>query len=100
MKSLSPTAASYPARSTPSAARGRALITGLGGFTGSYLAQELHADGYEVFGTAYGSEEVANNIFTVDLCDQQRLNEVIADVRADVVFHLAALIAIPFSYHS
>ncbi|NMM25970.1 MAG: NAD-dependent epimerase/dehydratase family protein [Glaciimonas sp.] len=91
MNPSSPTAASHPARPTPSAVRGRALITGLRGFTGSYLAQELEADGYEVFGTAHGNEELANNIFAVDLCDRQRLNEVIADVRADVVFHLAAI---------
>ena len=29
----------------------RALITGLRGFTGHYLAQELSAAGYRVFGT-------------------------------------------------
>lgn len=91
MKPFFPVEATYPAPSIPSAVRGRALITGLGGFTGSYLAQELYADGYEVFGTAHGGEAVSNNIFEVDLCDQRRLNEVIADVRADVVFHLAAI---------
>lgn len=91
MNPSSPAAAGQTALSTSSAARGRALITGLRGFTGYYLAQELSADGYEVFGTAHGSEELANNIFAVDLCDRQRLHEVVANVRPDVVFHLAAI---------
>ncbi|RYE65421.1 MAG: NAD-dependent epimerase/dehydratase family protein, partial [Oxalobacteraceae bacterium] len=30
----------------------RALITGLAGFTGRYMAQELTDAGYRVFGTA------------------------------------------------
>lgn len=86
-----PAAIGQTSLATPSAVRGRALITGLRGFTGRYLAQELSADGYEVFGTAHGSEELANNVFAVDLCDRLRLQQVIADVRADVVFHLAAI---------
>lgn len=77
--------------SAPTAVRGRALITGLRGFTGRYLAQELSADGYEVFGTAHGSEELASNVSAVDLCDRRRLQQVISDVRPDVVFHLAAI---------
>lgn len=77
--------------SAPTAVRGRALITGLRGFTGRYLAQELSADGYEVFGTAHGGEEPASNVSAVDLCDRQRLQQVISDVRPDVVFHLAAI---------
>lgn len=75
----------------PSTLRGRALITGLRGFTGRYLAQELSADGYEVFGTAHGGEELASNVFAADLGDRQRLQQIIADVRPDVVFHLAAI---------
>ncbi|MDF3101827.1 NAD-dependent epimerase/dehydratase family protein, partial [Burkholderia semiarida] len=34
----------------------RALVTGLGGFTGDYLAKSLQAAGYRVFGTTHGSE--------------------------------------------
>ncbi|MEO8407778.1 MAG: GDP-mannose 4,6-dehydratase [Oxalobacteraceae bacterium] len=91
MNPSSPVAIGQTTLTTPSAIRGRALITGLRGFTGSYLAQELSADGYEVFGTAHGGEELADNIFGVDLCDRQRLREVIAKVHPDVVFHLAAI---------
>lgn len=91
MNPSTPVAVGQIAQPAPPPARGRALITGLRGFTGHYLAQELSADGYEVFGTAHGSEELANNIFAVDLCDRQRLQEVVANVRPDVVFHLAAI---------
>jgi nucleoside-diphosphate-sugar epimerase len=69
----------------------RVLITGLHGFTGYYLAQELAAAGYRVFGTAIAGEPTAENIFTVDLCDRARVAEVVALVQPDVVVHLAAI---------
>jgi GDP-6-deoxy-D-talose 4-dehydrogenase len=69
----------------------RALITGLRGFTGHYLAQELEAAGYRVFGTAYGVEVEGENVHTVDLCDRDALTKVVAAVQPDVVAHLAAI---------
>lgn len=69
----------------------RALITGLHGFTGHYLAQELRAAGYQVFGTAIAGEPTVDNIFTVDLCDRARVAEVVALVQPDMVVHLAAI---------
>lgn len=69
----------------------RALITGLLGFTGRYLARELEAAGYVVFGTAHGSEPSGKNIFSVDLCDRKRVAEVVSAVCPDVVAHLAAI---------
>lgn len=69
----------------------RALITGLGGFTGRYLAQELECAGYQVFGTAHGHEPLEKNLFAVDLCDRNELRRVIAEIRPSVVAHLAAI---------
>lgn len=69
----------------------RALVTGLGGFTGRYLAQSLRDAGYRVFGTAHGAEPVASDMYTVDLCDRDELARVVADVKPDVVAHLAAI---------
>ena len=43
----------------------RALITGLCGFTGRYLAQDLADAGYEVFGTALPGEGGGPNSFRV-----------------------------------
>lgn len=69
----------------------RALITGLRGFTGHYLAQELEAAGYRVFGTAHGVEAGGENVRAVDLCDLDALTKVVAAVQPDVVVHLAAI---------
>lgn len=69
----------------------RALITGLGGFTGRYLARELEAAGYEVFGTVHGAEAAGDRRFAVDLCDRAGLAEVVAQIRPQVVAHLAAI---------
>ncbi|AIO33587.1 NAD-dependent epimerase/dehydratase family protein [Burkholderia pseudomultivorans] len=69
----------------------RALVTGLGGFTGDYLAQSLRAAGYRVFGTAHGSDAVGPDVYRVDLCDRAELAKVVADVQPDVVAHLAAI---------
>ncbi len=69
----------------------RALITGLRGFTGHYLALELEAAGYRVFGTAHGAEARGEDVYAADLCDRDALAEVVAAVQPDVVAHLAAV---------
>lgn len=69
----------------------RALITGLGGFTGRYLAQELELAGYLVFGTAHGSEPARERTFAVDLCDRAEMRRVVSEIRPSVVAHLAAI---------
>jgi len=69
----------------------RALITGLRGFTGYYMARELTAAGYHVFGTVLPGSETGPDIFTVDLNDRAALAAVIEQVRPDVVVHLAAI---------
>ena len=69
----------------------RALITGLGGFTGRYLASELEAAGYRVFGTAHGNDPVGPDMFAVDLGNREELRHVVAEVRPDMVAHLAAI---------
>jgi len=69
----------------------RALITGINGFTGRYLAPELQAAGYRVFGTGHHGESGGTDIYTVDLCDRDGLGAVVAEVRPDVVAHLAAI---------
>lgn len=68
----------------------RALITGLAGFTGYYLARELEAAGYEVHGLGAGPASVAN-YHQVDLADAVGLRAVIEQVQPVVVAHLAAV---------
>lgn len=67
-----------------------ALITGLNGFTGQYIAQKLTDEGYDVFGTGSHAVDI-NGYFQVDLLDQAGLLEVVQQVKPDVVVHLAAI---------
>lgn len=81
----------------------RALITGLRGFTGHYLARELGAAGYRVFGTvlpdgATGADSAggpdaafAAEVFPADLLDRAAVAGVIEQVRPDVAVHLAGI---------
>lgn len=81
-----------------SAGRRRALVTGLAGFTGRYVAEALEAAGYEVWGTV--SPEAAPpadpalaraRLLQADLLDPDALREAVAEARPDAVIHLAAL---------
>lgn len=85
-----------------------ALVTGADGFIGSHLTQQLLADGWRVRALAqYNSfnnwgwlEQVAPcpelEIVCGDVRDADFCRHISRDV--DTVFHLAALIAIPYSY--
>ena len=88
------------------------LVTGADGFIGSHLAEELVRRGYDV--RAFVLYNSFNSWGWLDHCgaDVKGKFEVFAsDIRdpngvrqamkgCDVVFHLAALISIPYSYHS
>lgn len=69
----------------------RALITGLRGFTGYYMARELTAAGYRVYGTVMPGEELGPDIFAVDLCDREAVARMVDEVQPDVVAHLAGI---------
>lgn len=88
------------------------LITGADGFIGSHLTEALIALGCDVRPFVYYNS--FNNwgwLDTLPSLDLKDLDVFAGDIRdphgvekamqgCDVVFHLAALIAIPFSYHS
>jgi NAD dependent epimerase/dehydratase len=88
------------------------LITGADGFIGSHLTEALINKGYDVRAFVYYNSfnsygwldsiptETKNKIefFAGDIRDPNGVREAMKGV--DIVFHLAALIAIPFSYHS
>ena len=90
----------------------KVLVTGADGFIGSHLTESLLEKGYDVKAfTYYNSfntwgwldtlpKEKLNQIevFSGDIRDPNGVREAMKGV--DQVFHLAALIAIPFSYHS
>lgn len=65
-----------------------ALITGISGFTGYYLAEELSSAGYKVMGLGH---EAARGVFACDLLDRATLADVVAQVQPEVVVHLAGI---------
>ncbi|MFC5511520.1 NAD-dependent epimerase/dehydratase family protein [Massilia jejuensis] len=81
-------------RCDPAAREGegkRALITGLRGFTGAYVARELEAAGYRVFGTAMPGDDSGSGMLPVDLCDRDAVAAMVEQVEPDVVVHLAGI---------
>ena len=90
----------------------KVLVTGADGFIGSHLTEALLEKGYEVkaftmynsFNTwgwldTFSKDKLREiEVFCGDIRDPNGVKEAMKGV--DKVFHLAALIAIPFSYHS
>lgn len=90
----------------------KVLVTGSDGFIGSHLTEELVKKGYQIKAFVYYNsfnnwgwldtlpKHIMENVevFQGDIRDPNGVEDAIKGVEA--VFHLAALIAIPFSYHS
>jgi len=88
------------------------LVTGADGFIGSHLTEELLERGYDVRAFVYynsfnswgwldtlSKDKLKNiEVFAGDIRDPHGVRHAIQG--CNVVFHLAALIAIPYSYHS
>ena len=90
----------------------KVLITGADGFIGSHLTEALIREGYDVRAFVYYNsfnswgwldqlpEEIKSQIdvFSGDIRDPYGTRKAMQD--CDAVLHLAALIGIPYSYHS
>lgn len=69
----------------------KALITGIKGFTGHYMAAELSAAGYEISGLGTSPSDTQKNYFSADLTDAKAVKAVVEHVQPDIVVHLAAI---------
>jgi GDPmannose 4,6-dehydratase len=77
----------------------RALITGIAGQDGSYLAEQLLADGFEVHGTTHRSlVNIEHLRDRVELHAPDTLAALIADLRPAEIYHLAAPSFVPDSW--
>jgi GDPmannose 4,6-dehydratase len=86
----------------------KALITGLTGQDGSYLAELLLTKGYQVFGLVRRSsssnlERITHfsgdiQILSGDLLDQSSLMDVIAESQPDEIYNLASQSYVPLSW--
>jgi NAD dependent epimerase/dehydratase len=90
----------------------KVLVTGADGFIGSHLVEELVKEGNKVKAFCYYnsfnswgwldnlSDEIMQNVevFTGDIRDPNGVRTAVKG--CSIVYHLAALIAIPYSYHS
>ena len=88
----------------------KVLVTGAGGFIGSHLVEELVMEGYDVrafvhynaAGSWHNLEKVSRDILdgievvSGDISDPFMVDTAVAG--CEVVYHLAALIGIPYSY--
>jgi GDPmannose 4,6-dehydratase len=85
----------------------RALVTGIGGQDGSYLAEQLLEQGYEVLGTVLGSPNNYENLDAVrdrirfvsmQLDDAESIRRALSEHEPDEVYHLASASFVPASW--
>src|SRR4051812_46387929 len=85
----------------------RAPITGVAGQDGSYLAELLLDEGYEVFGVVRDPDAPHDNLAAVadrvsliraDLLDQSSLRTALAESQPDELYNLAAPSFVPMSW--
>ncbi len=82
----------------------RALITGITGFAGSFLAQTLINRGDEVYGVSrrsrsdalYPAEKVT--LVSADLRDPNAVSTILSDTQPDAIYHLAAQAFVPTAW--
>jgi GDP-6-deoxy-D-talose 4-dehydrogenase len=72
----------------------RTLVTGVGGFTGRYVAGLLADHGHEVHGVVHASDGDivgVHRLYEADVAHLPAITQVVAEVRPDHVVHLAGI---------
>jgi GDP-4-dehydro-6-deoxy-D-mannose reductase len=86
----------------------KALITGINGFAGSYLAELLVGKNWEVAGTIQPGTSLTNiehiekslSLSSVDLLDKNGLDQMLKSFSPDVIFHLAGASSVKESFQN
>jgi GDP-4-dehydro-6-deoxy-D-mannose reductase len=79
----------------------RALIIGVGGFVGDYLAERLLLDGFDVSATKLPDEKYTRKnvtVFNLDILNADEFSDVLSTAYPDVIFHLAAQSSVALSW--
>jgi GDPmannose 4,6-dehydratase len=85
----------------------RALVTGIGGQDGSYLAELLLGHGYDVFGTVLGNPEQYESLapfrerlrfVELDLEDADGVRRALREIEPEEIYHLASASFVPASW--
>ncbi|HDS01785.1 MAG TPA: NAD-dependent epimerase/dehydratase family protein [candidate division Zixibacteria bacterium] len=84
----------------------KALITGVPGFAGSHLAENLLGHNYEVYGTHLPGESLRNlhgfrgelELSAMDFHKPERIPGLLKKIEPDYIFHLAALPSVAGSF--
>jgi len=84
----------------------RVFITGIAGFVGRYLAEELLKEGYQVSGSIYEEDPQENidflkgkaSLVQLNILDQKQCQQVVATLNPHYIFHLAAFSSVGRSF--
>lgn len=78
----------------------KALITGINGFVGKYLAKLLLEKGYEIYGSVIEDNVVMDDItlFKMDLLNKEEVLNTIKAIKPDHIYHLAGQSAVGLSW--
>lgn len=79
----------------------RVLVTGSCGFVGQFLCDRLAKEGHEVFGFGvHGCHASHTDYRFADIRKAEEVDRLIADIKPDEVYHLAALSHVPGSWEA
>ena len=80
----------------------KALITGICGFVGQYLAKVLISNNIDVYGIDKAIKNKLDGVtyYQVDILDKEPLKNTLKEINPDYIFHLAGIASVQFSWQN